>query len=104
MKEKESIFRYYDLDTHTNVLINGDLTEEEKKKFGIDENHSAIFNEIGFSTPKNNNAWEKDCFNILVSVDGTFDEVDVILLDISELPQRLEATYKDIIEKRNNSF
>lgn len=95
----EQILRYYCLDTHTMVL-NADLTQEEKREFGIDENHSAVFNEIGFSTPKDSNEWEKDCFNIMVSIDGTFDDAEVMLFDISELPKRLEATYRDMIEKR----
>jgi hypothetical protein len=97
----EKTFRYYHLDTHTAVLSEA-LTQEEKKEFGIDENLHAIFNEIGFSTPVNSEAWEYDCFNILVSEDEEFDEVEVILLDISKLPKRLGETYKKILEDMEN--
>jgi hypothetical protein len=97
----EKTFRYYHLDTHTAVVCE-ELTQEEKKEFGIDENLHAIFNEIGFSTPVNSEAWEYDCFNILVSEDDEMDEVEVILLDISKLPKRLKPTYKKIIEEREN--
>jgi hypothetical protein len=97
----EKTFRYYHLDTHTAVLSE-ELTQEEKKEFGIDENLHAIFNEIGFSTPVNSEAWEYDCFNILVSEDDEMDNVEVVLLDISKLPKRLKPTYKKIIEEREN--
>jgi hypothetical protein len=97
----EKTFRYYHLDTHTAVLSEA-LTQEEKKEFGIDENLHAIFNEIGFSTPVNSEAWEKDCFNVLVSEDEEFDNIEVVLLDISKLPKRLESTYKKILEEREN--
>jgi len=97
----EKTFRYYHLDTHTAVLSE-ELTQGEKKEFGIDENLHAIFNEIGFSTPVNSEAWEYDCFNILVSEDDEMDNVEVVLLDISKLPKRLKPTYKKIIEEREN--
>jgi hypothetical protein len=97
----EKTFRYYHLDTHTAVLSE-ELTQEEKKEFGIDENLHAIFNEIGFSTPVNSEAWKYDCFNILVSEDDEMDNVEVVLLDISKLPKRLKPTYKKIIEEREN--
>jgi hypothetical protein len=97
----EKTFRYYHLDTHTAVLSEA-LTPEEKKEFGIDEGLHAIFNEIGFSTPVNSEAWEKDCFNVLVSEDEEFDNIEVVLLDISKLPKRLEPTYKKILEEREN--
>ncbi len=97
----ENTFRYYYLDTHTAVLSEA-LTPEEKKEFGIDEGLHAIFNEIGFSTPVNSEAWEKDCFNVLVSEDEEFDNIEVVLLDISKLPKRLESTYKKILEERGN--
>jgi len=100
--EKE--LKYYYLDTHTAVL-NEDrqhLTQEEKKELGIGENLHAIFNEIGFSTPVNSEAWEKDCFNVLVSEDEEFDNIEVVLLDISKLPKRLEPTYKKILEERSS--
>jgi len=97
----EKTFRYYHLDTHTAVLSEA-LTQGEKKEFGIDEGLHAIFNEIGFSTPVNSEAWENDCFNVLVSEDEEFDNVEVVLLDISKLPKRLDPTYKKIIEEREN--
>jgi hypothetical protein len=97
----EKTFKYYHQDTHT-VVVPEYLTQEEKKEFGIDENLHAIFNEIGFSTPVNSEAWEYDCFNILVSEDDEMDNVEVVLLDISKLPKRLKPTYKKIIEEREN--
>jgi hypothetical protein len=97
----EKMFRYYYLDTHTAVLSES-LTQEEKKEFGIDEDLHAIFNEIGFSTPVNSEAWPNDCFNVLVSEDEEFDNIEVVLLDISKLPKRLESTYKKILEEREN--
>ena len=97
----EKTFKYYHQDTHT-VVVPEYLTQEEKKEFGIDESLHAIFNEIGFSTPVNSEAWEFDCFNILVSEDKEFDDVEVILLDISKLPKRLGETYKKILEDMAN--
>ena len=95
----EKTFNYYHLDAHTTV-VSVDLTQEEKKQFGIDENHFAVYNEIGFATPQNSNAWAQDCFNILVSRDASFDNVDVLLLDIEQLPKRLGPTYHKILGER----
>lgn len=97
--EKEKVFRYYTLDTHTEVIPEV-LTSEDKLELGIDENLFAHFNEIGFSTPVNSNAWEEDCFNVLIGDTPDTEEFDVLLLPISRLPKRFEATYRDIVKER----
>ena len=99
MKRKEKIFNHWVLDTHTSVICE-DLTQAEKKEFEIEANLYAHFNEIGFATPVNSEAWKEDCFNIIVSETEDYDNIEVILLPISKLPKRLKATYQNILEKR----
>lgn len=95
----EKIFRYYTLDTHTEV-VSVDLTSEEKQELGIDENLFAHLNEIGFSTPVTSNEWEEDCFNVLIGETPDDEELEVLLFPIFKLPKRFEATYQDMIEER----
>jgi hypothetical protein len=95
----EQTLKYYSLDTHTMVLSE-ELTQEEKKEFGIEGDCRALFNEVGFATPVNSEAWNEDCFNIIISDSEDFVDIEVLLFPISKLPKRLEATYRDMIEKR----
>jgi hypothetical protein len=95
------ILNHYQLDSHT-AVISEPLTEQEKLELGIDSNLYAHYNEIGFSTPAGPEAWASDCFNVIVSEDADFDNIEVVLLDIVKLPQRLEETYTVILAKRLN--
>ena len=99
MKEKETVLRYYNLDSHTEVFNEG-LTLEEKQDLGIHDNLFAEFNEIGFSTPINSNAWKEDCFNVTISDNEEFDNPEVLLFPISRLPKRFEETYMGLLKER----
>jgi hypothetical protein len=100
---EETIFRYYTLDSHTEV-ISVDLTPEEKQELGIDENKFAHLNEIGFSTPVDSNEWEEDCFNVLIGETPDDEEFDVLLLPISRLPKRFEATHRYFLKEREKYY
>ena len=100
---EETIFRYYTLDSHTEV-ISVDLTPEEKQELGIDENKFAHLNEIGFSTPVTSNEWEEDCFNVLIGETPDDEDLEVLLFPISKLPKRFEATHGYFLKEREKYY
>jgi hypothetical protein len=98
----KKIYNHYPLDTHTEVLSEG-LNNKEKDELGISSNLYVHINEIGFIEPKNDNSWEKDCFNVLIYTeeDIDFEEAEVKLFDIEKLPLRFKETYEKIKKDRD---
>jgi hypothetical protein len=89
----------YEHDTHT-ICVSTLLSKAEKKELKLDANKYIAINEIGFKEPLNSESWEDNIFNVLISDDEDFDNVECKLFTIDKLPKRFKKTYNFWDKKR----
>jgi hypothetical protein len=94
------ISNIYYLDSNT-LVIDELLSEKEKEKLNLNINKFITINEIGFKEPVCSNSWKDNIFNICISDNKDFNDVDFKVFNFNKIPKRFKTAINKYLKNKN---